>query len=320
MKLFKNISLIYECDQLTLEKAALLAQENQARLTIVHAIKEFPTSWNQVYVDDKPIDVKKLVLEDQQERLDKIASSIHSLGLSPKTRLLEGEPFVEIIRDVIENDRDLVVMTADRKAGWKSFFFGSTVSKMMRDCPCPVLALKPTEHKGFKRILVAVDPVLVGDSHDTLNKAILELASSLAKLEGAEIHVVHAWRLVGENMMRGRFLVPDADVDFAVQREFEKRRDLVQDLLAKTGIPSEHVHLPKGDAVHAIPELVKELGADLLVMGTVCRTGIPGFIMGNTAEQVLGVVECSTLTVKPEGFVSPITPHVSTSRTTLTES
>lgn len=312
MKRFKNISLIYDCDQPTLEKAALLAKENQARLTIVHAIKEFPTSWHQLYVDDKPVDVKKLVLDDQQEQLDKVASSLHSSGVHPKTLLMEGEPTVEIIRDVIENHRDLVVMTADKKAGWKEFFFGNTVSKMMRDCPCPVLAMKPTEQLGFKKILVAVDPVLVGDSHDTLNKSILELASSLAKLEGAELHVVHAWRLVGESMIRGRFLVPDAEIDFAVQQEFEKRRGLVMDLLATIDVKSENVHLPKGDAVHAIPELVKKLGADLLVMGTVCRTGIPGFIMGNTAEEVLGVVECSTLTVKPEGFVSPVTPQLQT--------
>jgi nucleotide-binding universal stress UspA family protein len=41
-------------------------------------------------------------------------------------------------------------------------------------------------------------------------------------------------------------------------------------------------------------------------MGTVCRTGIPGLIIGNTAERVLDVVDCSVLTVKPEGFVSPV--------------
>lgn len=309
MKRFKNISVIYECDQPTLQRAALLAKENHARLTIVHAIKEFANSWHHLYVDDKPVDVKKLVMVDQQERLDKIASSVHSLGVHPKTRLLEGEPFVEIIRDVIDNDRDLVVMTMDSKPGWREFFFGNTVSAMIRDCPCPVLTLKPTERGGFKKILVAVDPVLVGDSHDTLNRVILELASSLAELENAELHVVHAWRLVGESMMRGRFAIPAADVDRAVHQEFEKRRDLVDKLLKKHSIASEHVHLPKGDAVHAITELVKDLDFDLLVMGTVCRTGIPGFIIGNTAEQILNEVSCSTLTVKPEGFVSPVTPH-----------
>ncbi len=312
MKRFKNIALVYECDQATLERAAMLAKENHARLTIVQVIKEFPGSWHHLYVDQKPIDVKKLVIEDQLERLHKVASSVHALGVHPKTCLLEGEPFVEIIRNVIENHRDLVITTIDKKPGWREFFFGSTVSALIRDCPCPVLALKPTVRKGFKKILVAVDPVLVGDAHDTLNGVTLELASSLAKLEDAELHVVHAWSLVGESMMRGRFAIPAADVDRAVHHEFEKRRNLMNQLLKVHSITPTQVHLPKGEAVHAISHLVKELEVDLLVMGTVCRTGIPGFIMGNTAEQVLGVVECSTLTVKPEGFVSPVIPRVLT--------
>jgi nucleotide-binding universal stress UspA family protein len=46
---------------------------------------------------------------------------------------------------------------------------------------------------------------------------------------------------------------------------------------------------------------------DLLVMGTVCRTGIAGFLIGNTAEEVLNQVDCSVLTRKPVGFVTPVT-------------
>jgi nucleotide-binding universal stress UspA family protein len=46
---------------------------------------------------------------------------------------------------------------------------------------------------------------------------------------------------------------------------------------------------------------------DVIVMGTVCRTGVAGFFIGNTAEKILNQVECSVLTVKPEGFESPIT-------------
>lgn len=41
-------------------------------------------------------------------------------------------------------------------------------------------------------------------------------------------------------------------------------------------------------------------------MGSVARTGISGLIMGNTAERILGSLPCSVITVKPEGFVSPI--------------
>jgi len=41
-------------------------------------------------------------------------------------------------------------------------------------------------------------------------------------------------------------------------------------------------------------------------MGTVARTGIPGLIIGNTAESILSDIDCSLLAVKPEGFVTPI--------------
>ena len=35
----------------------------------------------------------------------------------------------------------------------------------------------------------------------------------------------------------------------------------------------------------------------------------PELIIGNTAEEVLNQVDCSVLTVKPEGFVSPVRPR-----------
>jgi len=44
----------------------------------------------------------------------------------------------------------------------------------------------------------------------------------------------------------------------------------------------------------------------LVVIGTVGRSGVPGLLIGNTAEKVLSTVDCSVLTLKPEGFETPI--------------
>ena len=66
------------------------------------------------------------------------------------------------------------------------------------------------------------------------------------------------------------------------------------------------VHLVKGFARDMIPKTAKEQDIDLIIMGTVGRTGIPGFIMGNTAETVLNRINCSVLAIKPEGFVTPV--------------
>jgi len=46
--------------------------------------------------------------------------------------------------------------------------------------------------------------------------------------------------------------------------------------------------------------------ADLVVMGTVSRTGIPGLLIGNTAEVILNNLECSVLAVKPADFATPV--------------
>ncbi len=52
--------------------------------------------------------------------------------------------------------------------------------------------------------------------------------------------------------------------------------------------------------------IAKRIEADLIVMGTVARTGVPGLIMGNSAETILSQIDCSVLAIKPPGFVSPI--------------
>ena len=81
-------------------------------------------------------------------------------------------------------------------------------------------------------------------------------------------------------------------------------------LLAIVGLKERfsQIHLIKNDdAPKAIVKLVKNEKIDLLVIGTICRTGLAGFFIGNTAEKVLSEVNCSVLTVKPDGFVTPVT-------------
>jgi len=69
---------------------------------------------------------------------------------------------------------------------------------------------------------------------------------------------------------------------------------------------SPNLHLPQGNAQKLIPEMAASRQTDLVVMGTVARTGIPGIIIGNTAEAVLDQLECSVLAVKPPGFMTPV--------------
>jgi len=130
----------------------------------------------------------------------------------------------------------------------------------------------------------------------------MELAVSMAKLEESELHVVHAWKQFGAPVGESQ----ETWKRWEHTARLELNRRLHEFLAVQSPGSNPQVHFVSGTPSLAISGLVHEKCIDLLVMGTVCRTGIRGFFIGNTAEGVLRRVGCSLLTVKPEGFVSPI--------------
>lgn len=193
---------------------------------------------------------------------------------------------------------------------------------LLRKCPCPVWIIKPEAAKTYRRILAAVDvddayPLAELKSRRTLNRQILEMACSLALSDFAEPHIVHAWEAIGVSAIRGAFLnMPEANV-IAYEEQVRRRHEaamarLMRELSSHLGQETldylkPRTHLVQGWARKEIPVLAKQIEADLVVMGTVARTGIPGFIMGNTAETILNQIDCSVLAIKSPGFVTPVT-------------
>jgi nucleotide-binding universal stress UspA family protein len=146
----------------------------------------------------------------------------------------------------------------------------------------------------------------------------MQLAGSLAVSEFAELHVAHAWEVIGESALRhGAFIqMPENEVNAHVERVRKHYAKLLDALISEAGATlgqdainyiNPQTHMPKGSARKVIPELATRLQVDCVVMGTVARTGVPGFFMGNTAENILNQIECSVLAIKPPGFVTPVT-------------
>ncbi|WP_287817984.1 universal stress protein, partial [Idiomarina sp.] len=69
---------------------------------------------------------------------------------------------------------------------------------------------------------------------------------------------------------------------------------------------SHYQYLSQGLPEQVIPEAAKQLDAELVVLGTIGRTGLSAALLGNTAEHVLDQLNCDVLAIKPEDFVSPL--------------
>ncbi len=168
--------------------------------------------------------------------------------------------------------------------------------------------IKPGQSKLYSQILAAVD-VDRGESQQILlNRLVVDLATSLARLESSELHIAHAWELFAEAKLRSRGVFPAAEIDEMERETGLNHNRWLNELLAEydlSGLTIEQ-HVVKGDPKVVIPDVAHKQRIELIVMGTVARTGLPGLFIGNTAEAVLNQVDCSVLAVKPEGFISPV--------------
>jgi len=179
--------------------------------------------------------------------------------------------------------------------------------------------MRPEEKPNYSRIIAAVDfdPIFEGAEENDLNRLILELASSIALSDSAELHLIHAWEPMTEKMIRV-FSSDLSDEQLAADENREQRNyqahleRLAGRLRGWIGTEAYNFLSPrfclrKGNPRKEIPVLARQIDADLVVMGTVARTGLAGFFMGNTAETILNQIRCSVLAVKPPGFATPVT-------------
>lgn len=309
MKQFKNILYVFEPSipqETNIARAISLAQNNQAHLTIIDVIPEQAVS----------IGVSAELTEALiSERWKMLASLISSDVALPNIdiEVLVGTKFLEVIRAVLRNHYDLV-MKPTENPDWVGRLFGSDDMHLLRKCPCPVWLMKQQEKADYGCIVAAVDFNPDDLNGSQLNHQILELAGSLALSGFSELHIVHAWDVVGTELVRDWAEKPEVSM-IAVEsvRQQAGMDTLVRIFREQLGSDaytylSPQIHLPKGAAREVIPDLIKSVKADLVIMGTVVRTGIPGFIIGNTAEAILDQLTCSVLAIKPPGFVTPVTP------------
>ncbi|HBC57829.1 MAG TPA: universal stress protein, UspA [Gammaproteobacteria bacterium] len=324
MKRFNNILCVVEPDKASktaLLQALYLAEHHQADLTIVSTI-ETPGAWHFLFrTKEEEEGALEAVIANKRLAIEQWIRSL-DVDRSIKIDILVGNPFLQIIRRVLQAQHDLVIKCSD-DPDWMARLFGSDDMHLLRKCPCPVLMLKAGHDKGFRQVLVAVDANDEIDDADErqiqhqLNLKLLHHAALFSISEMSQLHVGSVWDFYGEEFLRyGAFShMSEEKVDEYISairgRCADRLRHLVDELNETVGQQiaaylQPSIHLVKGQPARAIPLMAQDYAIDLIVMGTVARTGIPGLIIGNTAEAILEQVTCSVLAIKPDGFVTPV--------------
>ena len=310
MDRFKNILVAPapgHLDTAVLHDTVRFAARNQAHLTLLDVVEPLPPWRRSVNVEGRVVEVQELLLRDRRDRFRHVIETTGGdASIAVETRT--GKPFVEVIRFVIENECDLVIVGEPDHRYERHPGISSGVMQLLRKCPVPVWAMRPRGEAPL-RVLGLVDPDPSDPVRDGLNDLVVELSASLAS-DGGELHVAHAWALEGEATLRSSEFVglPPNEVDLMVDVTGLRHAERLEELAERHGLKEAGgvLHLVAGDPGSVLPELAGRLQITTIVMGTVARTGLAGLIMGNTAETILRSVHCSVLAVKPVGFESPV--------------
>jgi universal stress protein E len=292
-----------------LDRGAMLAGLNGGVLTVMDVVESSARKLPLLGDALSAAQVQAYLVENRTRELEELAAPVRAFGVDVRVRVATGTAFLEIIRDVLANDQQLAVVAAEGRGRISEMLFGTTTMHLIRKCPCPVWVLKRHEQTRFARIMAAVDPDTDGESANTLNDRIMSLAAALTDLEHGTLHVVHAWKLFGEHALTGlRTSISQEQIKQLLRDTKQEHRQAVEQLVRRHKAENrpQAVHVLKGDPGIVIPEVATAKKIDLIVMGSLCQSGIAGLMMGDTAETVLRAVHCSVLTLKPEGFVTPV--------------
>ena len=307
MSSFKNILVYLDThsdDKSVLDVATSLAKESGAKLKIVDIIPDF--SWPTHLLIGGFERTVELATGDKTGLLKEVVDGVRKLGVDASAKLLDGRLSIALIREAIRDQHDLVIKNAKGRRSRRSGFFGTTATRLIRKCPCPVLATGPSASWPCRRVVAAVDATTDDDAHSRLNSCILKVAESVAAEPTSRLSVVSAWCIHGELTLKNHM----SDDDLQKLRNNAKAdAELRLDKLMSTcegRVPADQIHSVHGHTEEAIQQFLEQDQSDLLVMGTVGRSGLSGLLMGNTAERILERVQCSVLAVKPEEFTSPV--------------
>jgi nucleotide-binding universal stress UspA family protein len=123
----------------------------------------------------------------------------------------------------------------------------------------------------------------------------LDYACELARMLGAQVHLLNVISIPALGVPElGVALTASMIDDLVVGNQN------AIDQLARTRCTAEvgQVMVRTGDARDVINQTAKELGADLIVMGTHGRRGLSRALLGSVAENVVRTAPCAVLTVR----------------------
>lgn len=254
---------------------------------------------------------QKALLQGWQSWLERVAGELREQGIKVEINLRWSAPPLNesIVTAILSTKPDLVVKDVHLEPSLKRILFAPLDWQLLRLCPSPLMLVNAHAQILPVRIVAAVDPVHSWHRAGALNDLIVRNALDLALQCNARVEVVSAFE-----GLQAATLIEPMMASTAFHETYEMLRQQHQqrfgEFTASHSIPPERTHIIFGPPDLALTDAAADSAADVLVLGTLYRTGVDRLLVGSTAERVLNRVRCDVLAVKPAGFMADLEKHL----------
>ena len=292
--------------QPALERAIDIAEkEKEAKITLFLCCYDLSYEMTSLSSSEERQTMRSIVVKENQEWLDTLILPYKEKGLDIASQVIwHHRPFLAAILEVLKHQYDLVVKSTHPHSKFSAILFTPTDWNLLRKCPVPVLLVKHHQWPEDGNILCAIDCKSIQDEeHHQLNQQILAEAKTMAEMLSANIHIVNAYPSPPMNIM---LELPEFDPIHYEDNLKTFHQKTLNEYAQTYKIPEQQTHLKQGLPEEVISEVAEEIDAELVILGTVGRSGLSATLLGHTAEQVIDNLDCDLLALKPQGFISPI--------------
>ncbi len=291
-------------DQKALKRAVELANKTKATITAFLSIYDFSYEMTTMLSSDEREAMRQSLINDRIQWLNDIIEDIQHENLVIDHKVIwHNRPFEPIIEQVLNHGYDIVIKGTHQHDKLKSVIFTPTDWHILRKCPCPVLLVKEHSWPSNGNIIAAINVGSDEEEHQSLNNKITEEAVNLSKLIVANVHLVNSFPGTPVNIA---IEIPEFNASEYNDSMFNHHKDAMASHAHAFDIEDENTHVKEGLPEDVIEKLSNEYDAELVILGTIGRTGFSAALIGNTAEHVIDRLNCDLLALKPDGYVSPL--------------
>lgn len=282
-------------------KAMHLARALGASLEFFHAISDTVLLEVAPLTGTSLAEIRREALALRGKRIDKLVARARKLGLQARgSAVWDYPPYEAIVRRARAVGADLILAECHQGRRLQPWLMRLTDWELLRLSPVPVLLLRSTRRwRQAPNIVASVDPLHANDKPAALDDRIVEAAGMLADRFQGEVTLVHASYPPVQS-----FVLADPIAGGATLADlYESHKQYSAGEFAKFAnrhhVPPGQRRLIDAQPAYAIPQVARELRADVVVMGAVSRSGLKRVFIGNTAERVLAALPCDVLVIKP---------------------